>query len=89
MLDIEFPFGQEKVRILNHRTEKLGLIHHKADIRTSRGISKVFLKHEVIDLVSRALGHCPLEVGIYGSRVVLEKGNNHYELHWNTGSGRK
>lgn len=88
MLKIEIPFGQEKIAVLSHRSTKQGLIHHKADIRTTKGVQKTYLKHEIIDLVSQALEFDPLTFRIVGSRVVIEKGLNHYELHWNTTSGR-
>jgi hypothetical protein len=88
MLKITFPFGQVTIGVLSHRTQKQGLIHHIADIRTSGKVEKTYLKHEVIDLVSRALDFCPLSHPIRGSRVVIEKGHNFYELHWNTESGR-
>lgn len=88
MIKIEIPFGQEKIVILNHRTTKQGLIHHKADIRTTNGVKKFYLKHEIIDLVSQALEFDPLTFEIVGSRIAIEKGLNFYELHWNTTSGR-
>ena len=89
MTKIELQFGQEKIVILNHRAVRQGLIHHKADIRVTSGLKKTYLKHEVIDLVSRALEFDPLTFKIVGSRVALEKGLNHYELHWNTTSGKE
>lgn len=84
---IEFPFGQTKVKVISHNIRKQGLYHHQAQIRTSSPIDKTYLKHEVIDLVSRAVDFCPLKYKIRGSRVVLEMGRNHYEIHWNTESG--
>lgn len=86
---IKFPFGQATVAILSHRTRKQGLIHHMSDIRIQGEVQKTYLKNEVIDLVSRAVDFCPLQFPIRGSRVVIEKGFNHFELHWQTESGRK
>lgn len=89
MIKIEFPFGQERIAVLSHRSIKQGLIHHIADIRTTSGVKKAYLKNEIIDLVSKALEFDPLTFRIVGARVVIEKGLNHYEIHWNTTSGKE
>jgi hypothetical protein len=78
-----------KVARLNHRSTKQGLIHHVADIRTTVGLKKIYLKNEIIDIVSQALEFDPLIFRIVGSRVAIEKGLYYYELHWNTTSGRE
>jgi hypothetical protein len=88
MMNIEFPFGQAKVRVLSHRKVNQGLIHHIADIRIGGNVQRTYLGNEIIDLVSRSVGFCPLKTKIIGSRVVIERGVNFYELHWQTESGR-
>lgn len=83
-------FGNSKVVILAHGTYKQGFINHRATIWIMEGsIEDVYLKNEVLDLISKHVGYDPIKTGIYGSRTVIKKEGvkNQYGLYWSTGTG--
>lgn len=84
-----FDFGNAEIIIVEHEVRKQGFKHHKAVVRIKGTVEPMYMKNEVIDLISKYMGYDPLRVGIYGSRISIDKGNDYFELHWQTGSKEK